>query len=233
MNGPGEEPAQTTLLADDDESRRKVLERRLAWIFCGVAILSVALGVGWDVAACAAEAVVGEPAPDFTLTDTTGQVRSLSELKGTSVVLEWFNNDCPFVRKHYESGNMQWLQAAYTGRGVAWLTIISSAPGKQGHVSPEQANVIITERGSSQTAMLLDPDGHVGRLYGAKTTPHMFIIDPDGTLIYAGAIDDKASTNPADLARATNYVQRALEEALAGAPVSIPETRSYGCSVKY
>ena len=178
-------------------------------------------------------AVVGKPAPDFTLTGTTGQAWSLSAFKGKFMVLEWFNNDCPFVRKHYGSGNMQELQATYTEKGVIWLTIVSSAPGKQGHVSPEQANAIIKERGASQTAMLLDPDGRLGQLYGAKTTPHMFVIGPDGTLLYAGAIDDRPSTEQGDIPGATNYVRQALDEAMAGRSVSVPVTRSYGCSVKY
>ena len=128
---------------------------------------------------------------------------------------------------------MQRLQGAYTANGVVWLTIISSAPGKQGHVTSEEANVIIAQRSAKQTALLRDPDGRVGRLYGAKTTPHLFVVSPAGILIYAGAIDDRPSTNPQDLAGATNYVQQALDEAMAGKPVSVPETKSYGCSIKY
>ena len=181
----------------------------------------------------AAGAAVGEAAPGFTLTDTTGTVQSLSALKGRFVVLEWFNPDCPFVKKHYGSGNMQRLQRTSTDRGVVWLSIDSSAPGKQGHVSAEQANALMQEKGAAPTAILLDPDGTLGRLYGAKTTPHLFIINPDGILMYAGAIDDTPSTDPADVQTASNYVERALDEALAGQPVSIPETKSYGCSVKY
>ena len=197
------------------------------------AALAVGLVCGWHTEADAGAAVVGKPAPAFTLTDTTGRHRSLAEFLGTFVVLEWFNNDCPFVGKQYGSGAMQRLQAVYTGKGVTWLTIISSAPGKQGHVSPEAANAIRQRRGSRQTAILLDVEGTVGRRYGAKTTPHLFIIDSQGTLIYAGAIDDIPSADQADIPRATNYVQRALDEALAGKPVSIAETKSYGCSVKY
>jgi peroxiredoxin len=197
---------------------------RLALV--GVLVLGGAPGVR-------AEAVVGGPAPDFNLTDAHGTTRSLAQFRGTFVVLEWFNNECPFVRKHYGSGNMQRLQADATARGVAWLTIVSSASGKQGYLTPEQALAVLAERGSHQTALLLDPDGTVGRLYGAKTTPHCFIINPEGRVIYAGAIDDRPSTDPADIPGATNYVTQALEEALAGKPVSVPSTKSYGCSVKY
>lgn len=180
-----------------------------------------------------AEAVVGEPAPAFSLTDAHGTARSLAEFTGKFVVLEWFNNDCPFVGKHYNSGSMQQLQAEATGRGVVWLTVASSAPGKQGHLTREQALMVIAERGSRQTALLPDPDGAVGRRYGAKTTPHLFVINPEGRVIYAGAIDDKPSAEPADLPGAVNYVRQALDEALAGRPVSVPSTKSYGCSVKY
>lgn len=181
----------------------------------------------------AVEPVVGQPAPAFTLTDTNGQERSLSELQGKFVVLEWFNNDCPFVGKHYGSGNMQRLQADYAGRGVVWLTIVSSAAGKQGHMSPAQGNMIMQQRQSHQTAMLLDEDGKVGRSYAAKTTPHLFIINPEGALIYTGAIDNMPSADQADIPKATNYVRQALDEALAGKPVSAAETKPYGCSVKY
>jgi peroxiredoxin len=181
----------------------------------------------------AAGAAVGQPAPGFTLSDADGAERSLQELSGKHVVLEWFNNDCPFVKKHYDSGNMQKLQADATGKGVVWLTINSSAPGKQGHLTPESAKEIIQARGSRQTALLLDPDGAVGKSYGAKTTPHMYIIDPAGTLIYMGGIDDKPSTNADDIPSSTNYVRQALDQALAGQPVATASTESYGCSVKY
>ena len=194
---------------------------------------SVALVLGWGVAVAHAEATVGKRAPAFTLADTAGQKRSLTEFKGRYVVLEWFNHDCPFTRKHYKSGNMQRLQQTYTDKGVVWLSINSSAPGKQGHLTPEQANTLTKDKGAAPTAVLLDPSGKVGRLYGAKTTPHLFIINPEGVVIYTGAIDDTPSADPADIPKATNYVQRALDEALAGKPVSIPQTRSYGCSVKY
>ena len=189
-------------------------------------LLSRWMGTAW-----AAE--VGQRAPDFSLPDAAGATRSLSEFAGKFVVLEWFNNECPFVRKHYDSGNMQRLQAAYTAKGVVWLTVASSAPGKQGYMSAEQAQGVIRARQAHQTALLLDPDGTVGRRYGAKTTPSLFIINPEGVLIYAGAIDDTPSTDQADIGPAENYVRRALDEAMAGRPVSVSETKSYGCSVKY
>ncbi len=185
------------------------------------------------VFADSAGAVVGQPAPAFTVTDTQGVPRTLSAFKGKFVVLEWFNPDCPFSRKHYDSQNMQQLQRVAAQRGVIWLSIDSSAPGKQGHLTPETANTFVTQRGAAPTAVLLDPDGAIGRRYGAKATPHMFVINPEGVLIYAGAIDDVPSADPADVARATNYVQRALDEAMAGQAVSTPETNAYGCSVKY
>jgi len=198
---------------------------------------SIALGAmlvfGAATSGWAEDAVVGQPAPDFTLPDANGQSQSLSQHKGKYVVLEWFNNECPFVKKHYGSGNMQGLQAAYTAKGVVWLTIASSAPGKQGYMTPEQAQTVIRDRQASQTALLLDPDGAVGHLYGAKTTPHLFVIGPDGTLLYAGAIDDKPSYDQADIPGATNYVAQTLDEAMAGRPVSVSQTTSYGCSVKY
>ena len=193
----------------------------------------VALMAGWTAPVSSAAVEVGEAAPDFTLQDATGQSRSLSEFLGQFIVLEWFNKDCPFSRKHYDSGNMQGLQSTYTAKGVAWLTITSSAPGKQGYLTPRDAAAVVAERQMASTALLLDPDGTVGRLYGAKTTPHMFVIDLGGMLVYAGAIDDRPSANRADLDGATNYVRQALEEAMAGKPISTPSTTSYGCSVKY
>lgn len=183
--------------------------------------------------AAAASPDVGKPAPDFSLPDTKGEQHALADLRGSFVVLEWTNHQCPFVRKHYGSGNMQTLQKEYTADGVVWLSIISSAPGEQGYVSGEMADQLTSERDASPTAVLLDPDGHVGKLYGARTTPHMYIIDPDGTLIYKGGIDDKPSTRQSDIDTATNYVRVALTEARNGQPVSNPVTRPYGCSVKY
>lgn len=174
-----------------------------------------------------------QAAPDFTLPDTAGQMHKLSDNQGKYVVLEWYNPDCPFVKKHYDSGNMQALQKEYTGKGVTWLSICSSAPGKQGNYPPEQHAEIAKAKGSAATAVLLDPDGKVGRQYGAKTTPHMFVISPEGKVIYQGAIDDKPSTDQADVKTARNFVRAALDAALAGKyvdPIAIPP---YGCSVKY
>lgn len=176
---------------------------------------------------------VGEPAPDFQATDSSGQVRKLSQYRGKFVVLEWHNNGCPYTRKHYESGNMQGLQRAWTGKGVVWFTVISSAPSQQGYVTAQQENDYLRQMKASPSAALLDPQGTVGRLYSAKTTPHMFVINPEGVLVYDGAIDDKATTDQADIPTAKNYVSRALEEAMANKQVSIPTSRPYGCSVKY
>ena len=175
----------------------------------------------------------GKPAPDFTLADSNGRQVSLSQFHGKYVVLEWLNYDCPFVRKHYSSGNMQDLQRTYAQKGVTWLAIVSSAPGQQGYYAPDEINRLNKERQSAATAVLLDPTGQVGRLYGAQTTPHMFVINPRGILVYQGAIDDIRSTNPDDVAQAGNYVSAALDEAMAGKAVSVPSTKSYGCSVKY
>lgn len=176
---------------------------------------------------------VGSAAPDFSISDSKGKTQSISQYKGKYVVLEWFNPDCPFVKKHYGGGNMQKLQKEFMDKGVVWLAIDSSAAGKEGNLSPEEANAKIAEWKAPMTALLLDPDGKAGHAYGAKNTPHMFIIDPEGKIIYQGAIDSKASPNPADIPTSTNYVRVALDEALAGKKVSNPSTRPYGCSVKY
>jgi len=176
---------------------------------------------------------VGSAAPDFSLTDARGKTHSLSQYKGKYVVLEWFNPECPFVKKHYGSGNMQKLQQEYTGKGVVWLTIDSNAPGTEGNLTAEQAEKIVTAWKTHQTALLLDPEGKAGRAYGAKNTPNMVIINPDEKIAYEGAIDSKATPNPADIPNSTNYVKAALDESLAGKPVSNPTTRPYGCSVKY
>ncbi len=176
---------------------------------------------------------VGEKAPEFALPGANGKTVKLSDLGGRYVVLEWLNHGCPFVRKHYDSKNMQGLQKAYTQKGVVWLSIISSAPGKQGHSTPEQALADVQKNGAAPTAVLLDPEGKVGKAYGARTTPHMFVIDPKGVVAYAGAIDDVASTDVGDVAGAKNYVRSALDELLAGKAVSAKESTAYGCSVKY
>ena len=176
---------------------------------------------------------VGSPAPEISATDTNGKMQTLSQYKGKFVVLEWTNPDCPFVHKQYDSGNMQKLQKEYTAKGVVWLSINSSAAGKQGNYPPEKWNGIVKEKGAAPTAVLLDPDGKIGREYAAKTTPHIFIINPDGKLIYEGGIDSIRSPNPADIPQATNYVRATLNEAMAGKPVTTPVTQPYGCGVKY
>jgi peroxiredoxin len=176
---------------------------------------------------------VGTTAPDFSLTDSKGKTQTVSQYKGKYVVLEWFNPDCPFVKKHYGSGNMQKLQEELTAKGVVWLSIDSSAPGLEGNLTAEQANAKMTDWKTKQTALVLDPDGKAGRSYGAKNTPHMFVINPEGKIVYEGAIDSKATPNPADIASSTNYVKVALEESLAGKTVSNANTKPYGCSVKY
>jgi peroxiredoxin len=178
-------------------------------------------------------AKVGEAAPDFTATDSNGQPQKLSSYRGKYVVLEWHNQGCPYTRKHYETGNMQKLQKEWTAKGVVWLSVISSAPGKQGYVTASEENDYLKRTNSAPTAVLLDPKGDLGRMYGAKTTPHMYIIDPQGTLIYNGAIDDRPTSDQADVAGAKNYVSQALDEATSGKAVSTASTTPYGCTVKY
>ena len=181
----------------------------------------------------AAAQEVGKQAPDFTLVDYEGNTHSLSGYKGKFVVLEWINPQCPYVVKHYKSENMQELQKKYTDQDVIWLTINSSAEGKQGHLTAAMAKQEKAEQNAHMTAILLDHDGKVGKLYGAKTTPHMYVINPEGELIYAGAIDDNSSSRPADAKTAKNYVVQALEHAKQGNPVEVAFTAPYGCSVKY
>lgn len=178
-------------------------------------------------------AKVDEVAPGFTLTDATGKTHSLADFKGKYVVLEWVNFDCPFVKKHYGSGNMPALQKEYTAKDVVWLSICSSAPGKQGYFEKDELTKRIKKENSTASAYLLDPEGTVGKLYEAKTTPHMFVIDPEGILLYAGGIDNVPSTDRDDIARATNYVRTTLDAALEGKPVETKTSRPYGCSVKY
>lgn len=180
-----------------------------------------------------AKPTIGEPAPDFTLVDTYGASHSLKEFAGKTVVLEWTNDGCPFVQKHYNSDNMQNLQKKYTADGVVWLSIISSAEGKQGNVTPAEANALTTERNASPSYVLLDESGDIGKLYAARTTPHMYIIDKSGTLQYNGAIDSIRSADKGDIAKATNYVDVALTELANGSTLSTPLTKPYGCSIKY
>jgi peroxiredoxin len=197
-------------------------------------LLTTLLTLAASTALFAADSpAVGTTAPDFSLTDSKGKTQSVSQYKGKYVVLEWFNPDCPFVKKHYGSGNMQKLQEEFTAKGVVWLTIDSSAPGLEGNLTAEQAEKKISEWKTKQTALVLDPDGKAGRSYGAKNTPHMFVINPEGKIVYEGAIDSKATPNPSDIANSTNYVKAALEESLAGKTVSNANTKPYGCSVKY
>ena len=191
-------------------------------------VLSAVLAAG-----VRAEVTTGAAAPDFTLTDTSGASHKLSDFKGKTVVLEWVNHGCPFVVKHYSKGNMPGLQADYTGKGVVWLSICSSAEGKQGYNTAEGWQKLNAEKGGKATAILLDTEGTAGKLYGAKTTPHMYVINAEGTLVYQGAIDEKPSTEPDDIPGAKNYVKAALDEVLAGQPVTTGQTKPYGCGVKY
>lgn len=194
----------------------------------------LALAAAVVLAAPAIAAVqVGQAAPNFKLNDADGKVVTLSDFRGKTVVLEWHNPGCPFVQKHYNSGNMQKTQAAAVKDGAVWLTINSGAPGKQGHMSGAEAKQLVTKEKARSTAYLLDPKGVVGKGYDAKTTPHMYIIDAKGTLVYAGGIDDKPTANAADIAGARNHVSAALAEMKAGKPVSVSTSRPYGCAVKY
>ena len=202
-----------------------------------VAVTAIAVFAACDSGSVEANSatapVVGQPAPGFTLTDVDGKQVSLADFRGKTVVLEWHNPGCPFVQKHYGSGNMQKTQDAATKDGVVWLSINSGAPGKQGHMDGEEARAVLDENNANPTAYLLDPSGDVGRTYDAKTTPHMYIIDAAGALVYAGGIDDKPTANPKDIAGARNHVLAALEEMKAGKPVSVATSRPYGCAVKY
>lgn len=185
------------------------------------------------VGASHAEPKVGAPAPAFSAVNSEGKTVKLSDFSGKTIVLEWTNDGCPYVRKHYGTGNMQALQKKWTDQGIVWLSVISSPPGEQGFADGARANLLTAERKASPTAVLLDPKQQVARAYGATVTPHMYIIKPDGTLAYAGGIDDKATTRPADVKDAKNFVDEALAELKAGRAVSNPATRAYGCTVKY
>lgn len=176
---------------------------------------------------------VGDPAPDFTATDSNGQTHKLSEYHGKFVVLEWTNNNCPFTRKHYSSGNMQNLQKEWTAKGVVWLTVLSSTPGGDGYMTAPAENAYIQRVHAAPTAALLDPSGALGHEFEARTTPDMYVIDPSGKLIYSGAIDDHPTTDPSDIPNSKNYVSLALTQAMSGQQVAVTYTRPYGCSVKY
>ncbi len=184
-------------------------------------------------AGSAAAAVPGQPAPDFTLTDTRGKTVRLADFRGRHVVLEWTNPGCPFVRKHYDSGNMQALQQDAAGRGVAWLVINSTGTGHGDYLAPAQLQRWMDGQKAAATATLMDEDGRVGRAYAARVTPHMYLIDPQGRLVYAGGIDSIPSARAEDIPAATNHVRVALGEALAGQPLSRPTSPAYGCSIKY
>ncbi|MGB1108835.1 MAG: redoxin domain-containing protein [Gammaproteobacteria bacterium] len=203
---------------------RKQIARLTCAVFTGLLLLSPSTF---------AAVKVGQPAPDFSGTLTSGETVKLSDYRGKTVVLEWTNHDCPYVRKHYGAGNMQAQQLAATGDGVIWLSIISSAPGEQGYVEAAEADALTQQRKASPTGVILDPEGTIGQQYGARTTPHMYIIDPEGTLQYMGGIDSIPSSSPGDIQRATQYVPAALAQLAAGQAVSPSVTRPYGCSVKY
>lgn len=181
----------------------------------------------------AQDARVGAPAPQFTATDSRGETETLAQYRGKYVVLEWHNQGCPYTRKHYVSGNMQTLQKEWTGKGVVWFTVISSAPGQQGYVTASEENDYVAKMHAAPTAVLLDPEGKLGRLYSARTTPQMIVIDPSGKLIYDGAIDNRPTPDTEDIKGADNYLNDALSEAMAGNPIAVSFTRPYGCSVKY
>lgn len=202
------------------------MKTKLLFLFAAAAALVFSCGLR-------AAATIGDPAPDFTLTDIDGNVRQLSALKGRTVVLEWTNPECPFVRKHYESGNMPKLQKAATADGVMWLSINSGGEGQQGDYEKAQVEQWQHKLGAAPTAYLRDRDGKVGHLYGARTTPHIFIINPQGTLVYEGAIDSIRSANKADIARATNYVSATLTALKENRPVEPSATQPYGCGVHY
>lgn len=196
-------------------------------------LVAAAFTAGERINAGVALAKVGSAAPEFTAADTRGAKHSLGDFAGKYVVLEWVNHGCPFVKKHYSGGNMQLLQKKYTEAGVVWLSVASSAEGKQGYMLSEEWNETIKETSTAATAVLLDVEGTIGKMYGARTTPQMVVIDPKGVVIYAGAIDDKPSADVEDIAGARNHVASALDEAMSGKPVSVSASQPYGCSVKY
>ncbi len=201
--------------------------RQAQWIGSLLLLFSWSSGSAW------AQAQVGSQAPDFSVQTATGETKSKSDFAGKHVVLEWHNKDCPYVVKHYKSGNMQKLQKKYTDQDVVWLTVLSSAPGKQGHLTAEQ---VLAESKSGKwhsSHILLDPEGRMGRAFDARVTPHMFILNPEGVVVYNGAIDDNSSANPKVIPESTNHVAQALDALLKGEPVPVAETRPYGCSVKY
>jgi glutathione peroxidase-family protein len=202
---------------------------------CATLVLALLTAVAFapPVAAQTDQANVGKQAPDFTLTSADGETYSLSDYQGNYVVLEWLNFECPFVGKHYGSGHMQELQKKYTDEGVVWLSVVSSAEGKQGYYPPKEMMAQKKTHNGNMTAILMDTSGEVGKTYGATVTPHMYVINPDGELIYRGGIDDKPTTDEADIEGATNYVRGALEAAMNGEEVSPKQAKPYGCTIKY
>ena len=195
--------------------------------------LLVPLLISFVTGATFASATVGQPAPAFTALDTAGKPVSLADFKGRHVVLEWTNPGCPFVVKHYGSANMQATQKGATEKGVVWLAVNSTEPDHGDYLKPAALADWMKKHQAAATATLMDEQGTIGRAYGARTTPHMYVINPQGTLVYAGAIDSKPTANPADIKTAINYVNQALAESLAGKPVSTAATRAYGCTIKY
>lgn len=211
-----------------------MVTRRTLGILAGAAAaFALTLGAVTFTEDAAAAVSSGAKAPAFSVVDATGKTRSLSEFAGKTVVLEWTNHDCPFVKKHYDTGNMQKLQKAAAAEGVVWLSVISSAPGKQGHVAGAQATALTTSRGAAPVAVLLDEKGVVGKAYGAKTTPHMYVITPAGEIAYQGAIDDTPAREPETVKTAKNYVTAALAAVKAGKAPAVTATQPYGCTVKY
>jgi peroxiredoxin len=198
-------------------------------LYCAMTIVNLSAGMQF----ASAEAPIGAAAPAFTLTESNGRNLSLADFRGKTVVLEWTSHECPYVGKHYRGNNMQTLQKKWTGQGVVWLSVISSAPGQPGHVSPQQANKLTVDREAAPTAVLFDPSGKVGRAYGARTTPHMYVINSEGALVYKGGIDDQPTARLQDLKSARNFVDQALSEISQGKPVSVTTSRPYGCSIKY
>src|ERR1700734_1884224 len=206
-------------------SRLRIRDLAIAVLFGGM--------IGTVPAAASAAPQIGQPAPEFTGTDSKGNPVRLSQYRGKTVVLEWTNADCPYTRKHYSSGNMQSVQALAQKNGVVWLTVISSAPGKQGYVNGPAADALTQTRSAVPTAVLLDPSGTLGRMYDAKTTPHMFVIDKNGALQYMGGIDSIATTDVSDIPHAEPYLKEAMLAVAQGGPVAHPVTKPYGCSIKY
>jgi peroxiredoxin len=224
----------STFTANTHAGRAAGRDGRGSRVLAAAIIAALIAGViAMLISSAAAAAQIGQPAPDFTALDSKGNKVQLSAYRGKTVVLEWTNADCPYTRKHYASGNMQSVQDLVQKDGIVWLTVISSAPGKQGYVNGPQADFLTESRKAVPSAVLLDPNGAIGRLYGAKTTPHMFVIDKNGTLQYMGGMDSIATADVSDIARAEPYLKEAMLAVAYGNPAPHPVTKPYGCSVKY